>query len=350
MDPADVKAAVERVAPHVRPVALLAADPGPYDGAGLYLAAESAQITGSFKVREAVNFAVYHLERRSMPRAGVAIADPAAGNAALACAWTARETETRATVFAGEGCAAGGLARLRALGAEVRECEGGAADVARAARDFARNTGALLSHTHDHPLLVAGAATLAAEIDVAMGSEIDTVVVPVAGAALFAGTCAALQHTGIRVVAVEPSGRRNLAAALEAARRAGPEPHAAAGEDPGDDAAGPAAPFDPSRAADPADLSEPAGAHPGRALPATGITPLAVDLSRGVDYEAVSVTPAEVDRTRLLLWEQRRLAVEAPAAMALAAIQAGAYVPAMYERVVVVLSGGNTDIADLTGI
>jgi len=320
MDPADVKAAVERVEPHVRPVALLAADPGPFDAAGLYLAAESAQITGSFKVREAVNFAVYHVERRSMPAAGVALADPAAGNAALACAWAARKTETRATVFAGPGCAAGALARLRALGAEVRLCEGNASCVARAARDFARTSGALLSHTHDHPLLVAGAGTLAAEINAAVGSDIDTVVVPAAGAALFAGTCAALEHTGIRIVAVEARGRRNLATALEAARRAGFGPHPPGTED---------------------------DAPIGFAVPTAGITPLAVDLSRDVDCVAVSVTAEEVDRTRLTLWEQRRIAVEPAAAMALAAIQSRAYVPDMYERVVVVLSGGNTDPADL---
>lgn len=320
MDPADVKAAVERVEPHVRPVALLAADPGPFDTAALYLAAESAQITGSFKVRGAVNFAVYHVERRSMPAAGVALADPAAGNAALACAWAAHATETRATVFAGPGCAAGALARLRALGAEVRVCEGNPAAVSRAARDFARTSGALLSHTHDHPLLVAGAGTLAAEVNAAVGSDIDTVVVPVAGAALFAGTCAALEHTGIRIVAVEPRGRRNLAAALEAARQARADPQ-------------------PPDAQDDVPL--------GLVVPTPGITPLAVDLSRDVDCVAVSVTPEEVDRARLGLWQQRRLAVEPAAAMAAAAIQAGAYVPDRYERVVVVLSGGNTDPADL---
>lgn len=319
MDPADVKAAAERVEPYVRPVALLAADPGPFDGAALYLAAESAQFTGSFKVRGAVNFAVYHVERQSMPPAGVALADPTAGNAALACAWAARETETRATVFAGPGSAPSALTRLRTLGAEVRVCEGNAAAVARAARDFARTSGALLSHTHDHPLLIAGAGTLAAEINAVVGSDIDTVVVPVAGAALFAGTCAALEHTGIRIVAVEPRGRRNLAAALDAARLAGFGPHPESDDD---------TPL-------------------GLVVPTPGITPLAVDLSRDVDCLAVEVTPEEIDRTRLALWEQRRLAVEPAAAMALAAIQAGAYVPDRYERVVVVLSGGNTDPTDL---
>ena len=321
MDPADVKAAVERVAPYVRPVALLAADPGPFDAAALYLAAESAQFTGSFKVRGAVNFAVYHVERRSMPPTGVALADPAAGNAALACAWAARETETRATVFAGPGCAPSALTRLRALGAEVRVCEGSPAAVARAARDYARTSGALLSHTHDHPLLIAGAGTLAAEINAVVGSDIDTVVVPVGGAALFAGTCAALEHTGIRIVAVEPRGRRNLAAALDAARVAGLDQHLEADDD---------------------------DTPLGLVVPTPGITPLAVDLSRGVDCVAVEVTAEEINRTRLALWEQRRLAVEPAAAMALAAIQAGAYVPDMYERVVVILTGGNTDPADLT--
>ncbi|HEV3172078.1 MAG TPA: pyridoxal-phosphate dependent enzyme [Actinocrinis sp.] len=309
LGPADVKAAVERVAPHVRPVALLAADTGPFDRAGLYLAAESAQITGSFKVREAVNFAVYYLEQRSMPEAGVVIADPRGGNAAYACAWAARETETAATVFAGPGVARGAVDGLCALGAQVQVIEGDDAAVAEAARRFADREGALLSHPYDNPLVVAGAGTLAAEINAAVGSEIDTVVVPVVGAALFAGTCAALEHTGIRIVPVELHGRRRLAHALETA----------------------VCPTDGG-------------------VESCGVTPMAVDLARGMDCVPVAVTAEEVDRTRAVLWQQRRLAVEWPAAMALAAVQAGVYVPDMYERVVVVLTGGNIDPSDLIEI
>jgi threonine dehydratase len=317
---ADVKAAVERVAPHVRPVALLAADCGPFDGAGMYLAAESAQITGSFKAREAVNLALYHLEHRSMPEAGVALADPAAGNAALACAWAGWKTGTRATVFAGPASARIALSRMRALGAEVHVVEGDGAAVADAARAFAASTGALLSHPYDDPLVVAGAGTLAAEINAAVGSDIDTVVVPVVGAALFAGTCVALEHTGIRIVAVEPQGRAPLAAALDAGRRM------------------------------PATADGATAAHnpPTGSLAAPyGVTPMAAELARSMDCLSVTVTPDEVGRARIVLWEQRRLAVETPAAMALAAIYSGAYVPDVYERVVVVISGGNTDPADL---
>jgi threonine dehydratase len=308
LGPADIKAAVERVEPHVRPVALLAADAGPFDRAALYLAAESAQITGSFKVREAVNLAAYYLEQRSMPEAGVVIADPRGGNAASACAWAARETETAATVFAGPGIARSAVDGLCALGAQVQVVEGDDAVVAEAARRFADREGALLSHPYDNPLVVAGAATLAAEINAAIGSEIDTVVVPVVGAALFAGTCAALEHTGIRIVPVELHGRRRLARALETA----------------------ACPDDG-----------------GRGFGDCGVTPMAVELARGMDCVPVAVTAEEVDRTRVVLWRQRRLAVEWPAAMALAAVQAGVYVPDMYERVVVVLTGGNIDPADL---
>jgi threonine dehydratase len=307
LGPADVKAAVERVAPLVRPVALLAADAGPFDRAGLYLAAESAQITGSFKVREAVNLAVYYLEARSMPEVGVVIADPRGGNAARACAWAARETETAATVFAGQGVARSAVDALCALGARVRVVEGDDAAVAETARRFADREGALLSHPYDNPLVVAGAATLAAEINAAIGSEIDTLVVPVVGAALFAGSCAALEHTGIRIVPVELHGRRRLAHALETA----------------------------------------AGPGDGGGFEGCGVTPMAVELARGMDCVPVAVTAEEVDRTRIVLWQQRRLAVEWPAAMALAAVQAGVYVPDMYERVVVVLTGGNTDPTDL---
>jgi threonine dehydratase len=312
--PADVKAAAGRIAAHIRPVTLVAADPGPFDRTSLYLACETTQVTGSFHARGALNFALYHREHGALPEAGIVVATSGCGNAGLACAWAARETESRATVFVPGDCPWQLVRRLHDLGAEVRRADGDAAQAARGAAAHAELTGALLSHAYDNPLIALGAGTLAAEINDLVGAEIDTVLVPVGGGSLVAGACAALEHTGITIVPVEPQRARTLSAALEAGF--------------------------------PVDVA--VGGPAADSLGARRVSQLALDLARSAGcHPPVQVTDEEIERARAGLWEQRRLAAEYGAASALAAIQSGAYVPDVYERVVVVVSGANTDPATL---
>jgi threonine dehydratase len=186
----------------------------------------------------------------------------------------------------------------------VHITHGGRDDILKAARGRATAMGALLPHPYEHPLIVAGAGTLAAEIDELVGSEIDTVMVPVGGGTLLAGTCAALEHTGIRVVAVELEGRCGLSRALAA----------------GGDSAAPTA----------------------HKLPQT-----TVSLARAVGCVPVSVSRQQVGTARRAIWEQWRMAVEPAAAMTFAAIQAGTYLPDVYENVVAMVTGANTDPGDL---
>jgi threonine dehydratase len=312
--PADVKAAAGRIGPKIRPVTMVAADPGTFDRTSLYLACESTQVTGSFEARGAANFALYHQEHGALAGAGVVVATSGSGNTGLACAWAARETESRATVFVPADCPWQLVRRLHDLGAEVRRADGDATKAAKGAALHAELTGALLSHAYDNPLIAMGAGTLAAEINDLVGAEIDTIVLPAGGGALLAGACAALEHTGIRIVPVEPQRSRTLSAALEAGF--------------------------------PVDV--PAVGLAGDSFSARRISQLALDLAQTVGcHQPVQVTDEEIERARQSLWDQRHLVAEYGAASALAAIQSGAYVPDVYERVVVLLSGANTELATL---
>jgi threonine dehydratase len=307
---ADVKAAAGRIGHLIRPVTMLAADPGPFDRTSLYLACESTQVTGSFEARGAANFALYYQEHGALLEAGVVVAASGGGNSGLACAWAARETDSRATVFVPAHSSQQVVRRLHDLGAEVHRTDGDAAQAARAAAEHAELTGALLSHAYDNPLIAVGAGTLAAEINDLVGADIDTIVLPVGGGALLAGACAALEHTGIRIVPVEPQRSRTLSAALEAGFP----------------------------------VEVPAAGLAADSLDARRVSQLALDLARTAGcLQPVQVTDEEIYQARQTLWEQRRLVAEYGAATALAAIQSGAYVPDVYERVVVVLSGANTD-------
>jgi threonine dehydratase len=310
LGPADVKAAQERIAGRVRPVVLAPADADLHPGRRVTFALEYMQHTGTFKARGAANLAAAHMRNGTLPAAGITIAS--GGNAGLACAWAARATGTRATVFVPETAPAFKVAKLRGYGAEVRLVGAEYADALAASIEYARESGALLSHAYDNPLIAAGAGTLAAEV-LAQLPDADTIMVAVGGGGLFAGVAAAVADTAVRVVAVEPEHCRALNAALEAG--------------------GPVDVTVDSIAAD--------------ALGARRASRTAFELAQGPNIRSLLVTDDAIVEARRALWDCRRVVVEHGGAAAYAALASGAYVPEEDEHVVVVLCGANTDPAGL---
>ncbi|WP_165985339.1 serine/threonine dehydratase [Streptomyces sp. YIM 98790] len=300
----DVKAAAGRVGGRVRPVAVAPARDG------LWFALEFLQHTGTFKARGALNFTTAQREAGAMPRAGVVIAS--GGNAGLACAWAARAAGVPATVFVPENAPPVKVRRLRDLGAEVRPAGREYAEAAEAARRWAGESGALLSHAYAHPLVAAGAGTLMEEIRTALPA-VDTVVVAVGGGGLFAGVAASAAEHGVRVVAAEPRGCRALHAAI------------AAGEV----------------------VDVPVASVAADSLGARRVSEDALGWALRGDVRSVLVDDGAITDARRRLWAEHRIAVEHGAATALAAVGSGAYRPADGERVCVVLCGANTDPSDL---
>lgn len=310
LGPADVRAAADRIAGRVRPVALARVGSEVVANAEVSLALELLQHTGTFKARGAANLAAYHVAAGTMPDAGVVIAS--GGNAGVACAWAAQATGTRATVFLPGTAPAFKVATLTALGADVRLVGTEYAHALDASIEHAASTGALLSHAYDNPLVAAGAGTLAAEI-LAADPGVETIMVAVGGGGLYAGTAAAVAGTGVSVVAVEPTGCRALHAAIE---------HGGPVDVPVD-----------SLAAD--------------SLGARRTSQLAYDLAVTTPTTSVLVPDEAIVSARQALWDHHRLVVELGGATALAALLSGAYVPRPGERVAVVLCGANTDPSDL---
>ncbi|WP_234319988.1 serine/threonine dehydratase [Streptomyces sp. SBT349] len=300
----DVRAARERIGDRVRPVVLAPA------GERLWFALEFLQHTGTFKARGALNFTTAALEAGAMPEAGIAIAS--GGNAGLACAWAAGQRGIPATVFVPENAPPVKVARLRELGADVRPVGREYAEAAEACDAFVAERGALASHAYDHPLIAAGAGTLLDEI-VAARPSVTTVVVAVGGGGLFAGVAAAAAAHGVRVVAVEPEHCRALNAAVEAG--------------------------------EPVDV--PVDSLAADALGARRASADALAWALRPGTRSVLVPDAAIAAARRSLWNEHRVAVEAGAATALAALETGAYAPSPEEEVCVVLCGANTDPSDL---
>ncbi|WP_030194256.1 threonine/serine dehydratase [Streptomyces sp. NRRL S-87] len=299
---ADVRAAADRIAGHVRPVTVAPA------GDDLWFALEQLQHTGSFKARGARNFIAAHREAATLPAAGVTIAS--GGNAGLACAWAARGEGVPATVFLPRTAPRVKVDKLRSYGADVRLAGNEFAEALAACQEFAADSGALVSHAYDNPLVAAGAGTLLDEIRDRLPG-LDAVVLSAGGGGLFAGVAAAAYEHGVRVVVVEPEDCRALNAALEAGR--------------------------------PVDV--PVDSVAADALGARRVSWAALRAAQLPGATSVLVPDSAVVEARRRIWEEYRLVVEHAAATAYAAVADKHQ--AYGDRVAVVLCGANTDPSDL---
>ncbi|WP_415952354.1 threonine/serine dehydratase [Streptomyces sp. KLOTTS4A1] len=288
---------------------------GGREGQQIYLALEFMQHTGSFKARGAANFLQAHHEAGTLPDTGVTIAS--GGNAGLACAWAARRRGVPATVFLPTTAPEVKVAKLRSYGADVRLAGAEYAEALAACEEFAASSGALTSHAYDHPLIAAGAGTLLEEIRARIPG-LDTVIVSVGGGGLFAGIATAARHHGIRTVAVEPQNCRALDAALEAG-----------------------------------DLVDvPVDSVAADSLGARRATSLALHAARHESVRSVLVPDDAIIRARQFLWDHHKLAVEHAAATAFSVLTSRSgdgYRPGAGEKTAVVLCGANTDPSDLVG-
>ena len=306
-----ISAAAARIAPHVRQTPLwrlpgsalgVPADSAPFEA---WLKLEHLQRAGSFKARGMFN----RLLSNPIPAAGVIAAS--GGNAGIATALAARSLGVHATIFVPAATSPAKRARLAALGTEVVVAGEFYADALAACEARQRETGALMTHAYDQPEVVAGAGTVAREIEQAAGTP-DMVLVSVGGgglvggiAAWFAGRC--------RIEALEPE----LAPTLFRAREAG-------------------VPVDVSVSGIAAD-----------SLGARRIGAIAWPLTQQHVAQARLLSDAAIREAQQFLWNEFKLAVEPAAALPLAALRSGAIRPRADAKVCLIVCGANLDPATL---
>ena len=155
---------------------------------------ETRQVTGSYKVRGALNALTAGVERGD--RRPVVVAS--AGNHAAGIAWSARHLGLSALAVMPEGTPRNKAERTADAGASVllagRVFEESLA-IARALAEAARHR---FVHAFDEADVIAGQGTVGLEL---MRHQPDVVVVPLGGGGLAAGVACALADTGVRVVA-----------------------------------------------------------------------------------------------------------------------------------------------------
>jgi threonine dehydratase len=211
----DIRAAMERIAPHVRRTPLIAASHAlhPATSAELWLKLECLQVTGSFKARGAMNRLL------TTPKEALAggIVTASGGNHGVATARAGHAAGVKTTVFLPANASPLKRAKLAAWGAELR-IEGNVWDEAdRAARAFAEAEGAAYFHPFADPPIVAGQGTVALEILDEL-PDATLYLIAIGGGGLAAGMATALRALApkTRLVGIEPVGSPTLYASLAA--------------------------------------------------------------------------------------------------------------------------------------
>jgi threonine dehydratase len=198
---ADVRAAAERIAPHIRPTPL-ETYPGLSElvGADVWVKHENRLPTGAFKVRGGVNL-VSQLDEGERRRGLIAAST---GNHGQSVAYAAQLFGVRATICVPEGANPLKVDSMRKLGAEV-VFHGRDYDEARGhCEELAERHGYRYVHSGDEPRLITGVGTATLEI---LESEpaIDILVVPIGGGSGAAGACIAGKgfRPGLEVIGVQ---------------------------------------------------------------------------------------------------------------------------------------------------
>ena len=186
-------------------------------GRPVLLKREDSQICRSYKVRGAYNLiaSLGAAERRR----GVVCAS--AGNHGQGLAYACAQLGIRGRVFLPTNTPRQKRQRIVAIGGRWVQpvVVGHSYDEASAAahRDSER-TGAVYVHPFDDPRTIAGQGTVGIEVLEQSDGRLDTVVVPVGGGGLVAGTALWLKAhlPGVRVVGAEPAGAASMGTALAA--------------------------------------------------------------------------------------------------------------------------------------
>lgn len=162
---------------------------------------ENFQHGFAFKARGACN-AVFSLTDEVAARG---VVTHSSGNHAAALARAAKLRGIKAYIVMPENSARIKLAAVRSLGIEPVLCESTPAARETMANEVMRTTGATMIHPFNDACVIAGQGTVGLEI-LRQYPDVETIVVPVGGGGLLAGTLIAVKSLKptVRVIAAEP--------------------------------------------------------------------------------------------------------------------------------------------------
>jgi threonine dehydratase len=280
--------------------------------ASIFLKLENLQITGSFKIRGALNRILTLSEDE---RARVVTAS--AGNHGLGVAYGIRLAGGKAVIFVSDHAVPQKVEAIRALGGEIREVRGGYGEAEATAIRFAEAMNGTFISPYDDPQVIAGQATVGFElVDQLEGNPIRSVIVPVGGGGLLAGIGLAMKEAGIEVklIGVNPEESKFFYSQYTHEIQAGVE-----------------------------DRPTLADGLAGAINPAAITIPILKNLGASI----ITIEESAIREAIHTLWNEYGQKVEGSAAIALAAISQD---PSIEKPATVILTGGNIQQEVFTGL
>jgi threonine dehydratase len=279
-------------------------------GGEVVLKAENLQRGGAFKFRGAYN----RISALTEDERARGVVTASSGNHAQAVALAAGLCGTSALVLMPDDAPASKREATQGYGADVVGYDRYGEDRDALLAATAADTGRIVVHAYDDPLVMAGQGTVALEL-LRDAGPLDMLVVPVGGGGLIAGCATAAP--GTRVVGVEPEAGDDTRRSLAEGRRV--------------------------------TIPVPRTIADGQQLTTPG--ELTFEVVREAVDEVVTATDAEIVAAMAFLFERCKLVAEPSGACALAAVLAG-HVDVRGQRAGVVISGGNVGpgrFAELVG-
>lgn len=168
----------------------------------IYLKWENAQLTGSFKLRGALNkiATLQPWERKQ------GLVTASAGNHGQGVAYAAREIGANAVIFASDHAVPAKIEAMQALSADVRLVPGGYAAAEVEGLRLAQETGRIWVSPYNDGRVIAGQATVGLELaDQINPFDAESVITPVGGGGLISGVALALRARNIhtRIIGVQ---------------------------------------------------------------------------------------------------------------------------------------------------
>lgn len=305
---ADVERAASRIAPYAHRTPVLtsrAID----DALGVKVAfkCENFQKVGAFKFRGATN-AVFSLEDTAA-RAGVIT--HSSGNHAAALAHAAALRGIEAVIVMPDNAPGVKQRAVAGYGAHIEFCPSTQADREATVDRLQAATPRTLIHPYDDARVIAGQGTAALEL-LADHPGIDTIMTPVGGGGLLAGsTLAASSRSGIRVFGAEPLNADDAARSLRAGQI-----------------------LEQTNPDTIADGLRTSLGHQNFQIIASGVTDI---ITTSEDFIITAMR---------MMWERMKIVVEPSAAVPLAALLEHG-VPEGCQSIGIVISGGNVDLDEL---
>ncbi len=308
-----VRAAAEAIRPFIFKTPLVPArELSDLSGARVYLKAESLQVTGSFKLRAALNetLTLQSIETKGRIKGEIkGVVAASSGNFAQALAWAGSRLNVPVTIVMERRSSPLKVARTREYGAEVVFCEDNLPSRDRTVEALIKERGLVELHSYNRLEAIAGNGSLGLEILTQL-PEVDAVLVPTSGGGLISGTAVAIKESrpAAKIIGVQPEISNAVALSLQRGKIVTLEATDTIAD---------------GLRASPKEITF---AH----------------IRKYVD-EVALVSEDAIRRAVLFLFEHSRLVVEPSGAVAVAALLSGK-LPAGGKNVVVVLSGGNISL------